>query len=129
MPCGAITPHPYKMSISPQNSAGSMAAADHHSASSSGRTLAHCLAHAAWAFGYALAALYVLDHAEATSDINAWGLRFLWTFAIGLVGSLAIQLSWWGRKSVATVAFWASWLAAIILCSVAGIPLAMRLSY
>lgn len=131
MPCGVITPtpRPYKMRIPPQNPAGSMAAADSHSAASSARTLLYCLAHAAWSLGYAMAALYLLSHAEATSDINTWGLRFLWAFAVGLAGSLVIQLSWWGRKSVATVAFWASWLVVTLLCSVAGIPLAMRLFY
>ena len=106
-----------------------MAAEGDPSATSSARTLAHCLAHAVWTFGYAMAALYLLSHAEATSDINTWGLRFLWAFAVGLAGSLVIQLSWWGRKSVATVAFWASWLVVTLLCSVAGIPLAMRLFY
>ncbi|MDY0105743.1 MAG: hypothetical protein RBS27_03625 [Giesbergeria sp.] len=117
------------METPPQSPAGSMASADHPSASSSGCTLAHCLAHAAWTFGYAMAAMYVLDHAEATSDINTWGLRFLWTFAIGLAGSLAIQLSWWGRKRVATVGFWASWLAVTTLCMVVCIPPVMMLFY
>lgn len=106
-----------------------MAAPADNIAASSGRILVHCLAHGAWDFGFAMAALVWLSQAESTSDINTWGMRFLLVGAIGVTGSLGIQLSWWGRHHVATVRFWASWFAVTAVCNMVGIPMAVRLFY
>lgn len=106
-----------------------MTAAADNTAASSGRILVHCLAHGAWAFGFAMAALVWLSRADSTSDINTWGMRFLLVGAIGVTGSLGIQLSWWGRHRVATVRFWASWFAVTTVCNMVGIPMAVRLFY
>ena len=46
-----------------------MAAPADNIAASSGRILVHCLAHGAWDFGFAMAALVWLSQAESTSDI------------------------------------------------------------
>lgn len=95
------------------------------STASSGRMLVHCLAHATWTLFFSTAALYYLSSAEATADINTWGVRVLLLATVGLLGSFCIQLSWWGTQRMATVKFWASWLLVNAACAMVGIPLAM----
>lgn len=95
----------------------------------SARMLAHCLAHGAWTLVFSTTALYYLSHAESTSDINRWGIRLLSVFVLALVGSLCIQLSWWGTQQLGTVKFWGSWLAVMTICNLVVIPIVMQLIY
>lgn len=91
--------------------------------------LAHCLAHGAWTLIFATAALYYLEHAESSADINTWLVRVLWLWGLGVLGSLGIQISWWGSQRIARLKFWASWLAVTTLCNVLALPVAMLLIY
>lgn len=91
------------------------------------RTLMHILLHFAWSVLFATGSLAYLSGAPSSPDIIVWGGRLLTLISLGLVGSLLIQVSWWGRSHWASAKFWLSWWVVTLACTLLGMPVAMRL--
>ena len=91
------------------------------------RTLAHILLHLLWVFFSSVGSLAYLSGASSNADVNVWGLRVLTLMTLGLIGSMQIHLSWWGRQHWISVRFWVSWWVVTLAAILLGVPVAMML--
>ena len=91
------------------------------------RTFTHILLHFSWAVLFSIGSLTYLSGAPSSADVNVWGVRVLTLLTLGLVGSLLIHLSWWGRQHWVSAKFWFSWWGVTLVGILLGVSVAMQL--